>query len=690
MSKRTLLLITVVAAALAPTVPEAQVYFWRDARNVANYSDVCAAGAACGTRLILLRHIGSPEAAAPRSANATEVASNTAGNYPTAGAAQLGVGGMAGATGGLGGGLSSGGGGGAGGGGGGGANSGSASLQTQPRPAPSAPTPSTPAPNPAPSSEPTVTAASDAGSTQIAANTSTSIASHASPLRSPIGTNLEGISYWSPELPFVNVMKMSSDWISGDNTNWDNQKPLDLDSNGWVRSLAPGQIARKLMLREMGDRYPGGRYVVRYKGEGVIGFGFAAKMVSQKPGEILVDVTPDDAGFYMYITQTNPANYVHEIDVTMPGGICAGDPFTHVLAARECKGTSYRSFADNHASILFYPVFLERLRAYSVLRFMDWMGTNNSPVKTWEQRTPLSYSSWFTTSGAPVEVMVELANVLHAHPWFNMPHQSDETYIASFAQLVAQSLASDLRVYVEDSNEVWNAQFSQYGYGVDQAQRQAPPIDNMQYHALRTHTIGSMFKAALGSSRVSTVLGAQAVNPWTATQGLDYLRSRFGQMGIDAVAIAPYFGVAVSPAQAAKYASMTIDQLLAEAQAEVSNPDRYSDYRSKVVNAYKIALITYEGGQHMVGAGGAENNAQLNALLDAFNRDPRVKQVYLTYLAGWKNGGGQLFMHFNDVGRYTKWGRWGALEYIAQPRTTAPKFDALQSFIEQNPIWWTQ
>ena len=85
---------------------------------------------------------------------------------------------------------------------------------------------------------------------------------------------------------------------------------------------------------------------------------------------------------------------------------------------------------------------------------------------------------------------------------------------------------------------------------------------------------------------------------------------------------------------------------------------------------------------------GAEGNAALNALFDNFNRDPRIKQLYLDYLAIWKREGGELFVHFNDVSRYTKSGRWGALEYVAQPRGESPKFDGLMTFIERNPVWW--
>lgn len=112
-------------------------------------------------------------------------------------------------------------------------------------------------------------------------------------LRSPLGTNLESVSYWSAEVPFVDVMKSSGDWISGDNTTWDNGQALNLDANGWIRSLAPGQHAKKLLLRDIADHYPAGQYLVRYKGEGTLKFQFAARVVSQKAGEILLEVTPN-------------------------------------------------------------------------------------------------------------------------------------------------------------------------------------------------------------------------------------------------------------------------------------------------------------------------------------------------------------------------------------------------------------
>jgi len=510
------------------------------------------------------------------------------------------------------------------------------------------------------------------------------------PLRTPLGTNLDAITYWSSQVPFVDVMKSSSEWMSGDVLNWGGGPPLDLDVNGWVRSLAPGQVVRKLTLREFGGRYPAGRYLVRYKGEGTLRFGFAAAVVSQSPGEMVIEVTPSEGGIYLSIEATNPENYLRDIEIIMPGGICEGDPFTHAARAEDCGTRRFVSFAEDR-SLLFYPVFANRLRGYSVLRFMDWMRTNNSRVATWAQRTPFSYSTWATESGVPPEAMIALANLVGAHPWFNLPHLSDEAYAQSFALLIKEKLDPALGVYIEHSNEIWNSIFTQYAELKGQAEAQGLIL--AEYHGLRTRSLAGIFKAELGPERVVAVLGAQTVNTWIASHPIDYLRARFGEAasGIDAVAIAPYFGVSPGPSEAPAYIAMTLGGFFEHVRNTVLPfmAGQMANYRA-FASSYGVRLLAYEGGQHMVGWGGAENNAALNNLFDTFNRDPRIKQLYLDYLADWKRVGGELFVHFSAVSRWDKWGRWGALEYVDQPREESPKFDALQTFIEQNPVWWTQ
>lgn len=513
-----------------------------------------------------------------------------------------------------------------------------------------------------------------------------------SKLRSAVGTNLNAITYWSTEIPFVDVMKSSGEWVSGDKTQWSNKQPLDLDENGWVRSLAPGQVARTLMLREIGDRYPAGQYLVRYKGQGTLKFEYSASIVSQKPGEMVIQVTPQSGGVSMLIEATNPADYLRDIVITIPGGICEGDSFTYVQGPQKCQGRRFLSYADHSERILFNPVFLDRLRTYSVLRFVNWMQTNHSPVANWSQRTPPSARTWAAASGVPVEVLFELANRVNAHPWLAIPHKADDAYVRNLARMAKARLNADLRVYVEHSNEVWNAQFAQSAYAAQQAAAQTPPIDQIQYHALRSRTLGGIFKEELGSSRVVAVLAAQTGNLWTGSRALDYLNGRFkGAIGVDALAIGPYFAVMPGPKEAGTYTAMTPEALFEYVHSKIL-PTVFAAVKnySKLAKANNLPLIAYEGGQHLVGIQSAENNAELTALFLTFNRDPRIKQLYLDYMSGWKQAGGELFVHYFDVGRFDKWGAWGALEYVDQPRSTAPKFDALQTFIEENPVWWPQ
>jgi hypothetical protein len=106
-----------------------------------------------------------------------------------------------------------------------------------------------------------------------------------------------------------------------------------------------------------------------------------------------------------------------------------------------------------------------------------------------------------------------------------------------------------------------------------------------------------------------------------------------------------------------------------------------------MVTSRGVSLIAYEGGQHLVGDGG-ENNAAINALFDSANRDPRMELFTRPYLYAWKASGAKLCVDFVNCNGYSMWGRWGALEYLDQPRANAPKFDALQTLIEQNPAWW--
>lgn len=61
--------------------------------------------------------------------------------------------------------------------------------------------------------------------------------------------------------------------------------------------------------------------------------------------------------------------------------------------------------------------------------------------------------------GVPLELMLQLVNMLGADPWFNIPFAASDDYIAQFAAAVYDGLRPDLRVYVEYGNELWHTGF---------------------------------------------------------------------------------------------------------------------------------------------------------------------------------------------------------------------------------------
>jgi hypothetical protein len=143
----------------------------------------------------------------------------------------------------------------------------------------------------------------------------------ASPSTTPlqIGTNLAGIADWSTQYPFTDYLKNSRSWITRGTTVWDTQESskLDVDSNGWVKSLSGGSFT------SVGTFIPndnqGRRFVVLYEGEGTIEYNFGLKkdMAASSPGRDVVYATPGES-LYLGITTTDPngtGNYIRNMHV---------------------------------------------------------------------------------------------------------------------------------------------------------------------------------------------------------------------------------------------------------------------------------------------------------------------------------------------------------------------------------------
>src|SRR4030095_16878425 len=153
------------------------------------------------------------------------------------------------------------------------------------------------------------------------------------------------------------------------------------------------------------------------------------------PGRRVVRFTGALGGIHLNITATDPNNYIRNIRVVPTGGICIDDPLRRVADASACPGNTYRSFEDNSEQHMFHPVFLDRIKNYASYRFMNWGKTNSSTVSNWDDRPKPTDAQW-SYKGVPIEVMVQLANLMDADPWICIPHLADDDYIHNAARVI--------------------------------------------------------------------------------------------------------------------------------------------------------------------------------------------------------------------------------------------------------------
>ncbi len=484
--------------------------------------------------------------------------------------------------------------------------------------------------------------------------------------RSPIGTNLSELRYFTSQWVFRNAFDQAAPWWSQEvsSSQWSTGSWLDRDGDGWVKSLQWNQAAGTLMYRGLDGHYPGGRYVVTYDGDGDLQVGFDAREVWRSPGRIEMDVTPSDNGIYLKLVRTNPGDYLRNIRVFEK---------------------QYEFLTSD-----FHPAFTFMMQPYGVIRFMDFLRTNNSPVRDWSERTKPTHYTQDAPHGVAYEVIIDLCNETGAEPWICVPHEATDDYVRNLATLFRDRLSPGLRVWVEYSNEVWNGGFTQAGYAQQQGQWRglsANPVEaGLRFYADRSVEIFNQFTPIIGASRMVRVLAGQNANPWLGQQILDW---RQAYRSADVLAVAPYFGIDLgNPSTVGTVLGMTVPAVLVACYYDIAKSTTNATANASIARARGLELVAYEGGQHLVGFGGAQTNQALTNLFTTANRHPWMYPLTSYALDQWRQAGGQMFCYYTAIGTYSMWGSWGALEYHDQDWATAPKFLGIIDYIIRNPKWW--
>jgi hypothetical protein len=496
------------------------------------------------------------------------------------------------------------------------------------------------------------------------------------------------------ELPsiLVDVFKASRYLWEADAHNWDTGGILNLRPDGYPATLQPGKYARTMFLEDPSD--PAGTYTLLYDGEGTI-------MLDNDASNI---VHTDNGGIDNKITFTSTSGEMVILDITATN---YANPVRNIRVIRpDLPGTD---FLSTYKQFPFVPLFYERMKNFSVIRFMDWCGTNWSPLVNWTERATLDSQTWAIgqgVKGLPYEIMIDLCNYLQIDGWFCLPHRATDHYVTQFATLLRDNFDPYLHAYIEYSNEIWNGLFShnanangQFSYAWEQAALHGWPSYEQDYFqgngrwvAQRSVEIFDLFKSVFGDfSRIKRVLAIQNGPDLTTPWILDHVvNGQPAYMQADVVAGAPYFGDGSQDIPGIE--TWTVDQLLDWVEAGMFGQDSALYWAGQTINLlnsppYNSAHLTYvcyEAGQHMWNFTSTGMDDPLTVLQHAANRHPRMHGLYTQYMDAWDAMGGGVMCHFFLVGTPSPYGFFGLLESIDIDISLAPKWMAVDQWIKHH------
>jgi hypothetical protein len=407
----------------------------------------------------------------------------------------------------------------------------------------------------------------------------------------------------------------------------------------------------------------------------------------------------------------NATTGVHTYDITVPAGV--------LTLALDFRGTGGNvknlKVLQPGYSLSIYPTFsneyvnLLKNLGPNVVRFMDWTHTNDNVVANWSSRAKTTDATQakvgvagdlVSAKGIAWEYVIQLANTLNKDVWVNIPAHATDDYVKQLAALFKRKLNSNLNIYIEYSNEVWNSIFEQTKYNIDQAKAEvaANPSSSLKYdgttdsnkwaerrYARRVKQLTDLFKSvwtttfngttAQGNpinTRVRAVLSGQYSNQARFDNYLNYLNRFYGSPKnyLYGIGVAPYINLGGQQ----NTAGLTKDQVLNALRNSVSglkNGTGLSNAKTRA-NNWGLRLIAYEGGIDTFGD-------QSIAAKRAAVLDPQIQKIMQDYLHTWYSKGGSQINWYTLGARSfnSKNGTWSITEDIRnynQPKEVAFRF----------------
>jgi hypothetical protein len=349
--------------------------------------------------------------------------------------------------------------------------------------------------------------------------------------------------------------------------------PDEVDSDGNVKKIASGITLRRI-LTPPNPGAKGGTIRCSWQGKGDLKPGGKIMPGAQTANSFVFSLASDAAGragnAELKLSSIDPADPIRDID---------------------CRDVSLPKDAR------FDPKFVDSLRRFKVIRFMDWQASNaNAPV-TWASRHRPTSIDTLRGDGIAIEDMVALAKATNADPWFTMPWNGDDDYFERFARMIHDNIPADRTVYVEMGNEIWNHAFraSQQAQKEGVAAGLAPDANRAGLHryAERLAHVMDIWKKVYADRPGRLVRVAACQNGDACAKTV--LGYQDTAKHVDALATAPYFGGRLSRTTFAN-----ADAVFAALDPEIDWTLSRALQAKAVAAQFGKRYIAYEAGQHLI------------------------------------------------------------------------------------------
>lgn len=486
---------------------------------------------------------------------------------------------------------------------------------------------------------------------QPAANAVETPATAARPLpKQPtaFGINLSTIAYWSRQRAFMNLA-VGGNWQSI-NGGWADFDPKRIDGNGTILSLLPGENVALALIRPPRSYLGDIAIRCRFDGKGTVnGIGMVSPVAT--PGRLDFIWRHDIDTAHLRLNATDAADPIRNID---------------------CRE------ADADPKLLFDPAFIETLKPYKAVRFLDWQQANGNIAGQWAMRTMPAATIQSSGQGVAMEHMVTLANLAKIDPWFVMPWNADALYMENFARYVHDHLDPALTVYVEVGNEIWNMGFpagkQARAEGIRDKLSANPDEARMRRYAVKAVAGFKIWSRVYADKPKQLVRVLSGQNAWPDLLGYA-ISYKDTAANVDALSTAVYFGQQLleKPPADTREIGPFFPPLMASIDATFASARTFK----QMADSLGLRYVAYEGGQHVSWYGPDRT------LIGRINHDPRMGDAYRKFMALWARDFGDMLMLFHSVSPPGSSMHFGLSDYSGQPMAETPKRKAVLDMIAE-------